>query len=125
MPNTWGNGGVGEFAGGRAPSRKLSRTANRARPVIALLITVTKEPAPSGGLTARTLIRSAMTSTTPSPRMPFAPLKWMVRSLMVTGSEVTTSTAATGAPDGATITESLSPPTASRVSPLSITMASL
>src|SRR5438034_2882214 len=37
MPNTWGNGGVGEFAGGRAPSRKLSRTANRARPVIALL----------------------------------------------------------------------------------------
>ena len=125
MPNTCGNGGVGEFAGGTAPSRKLPRTANRARPVVgALLITATKRLAPRGGLTASTLTRSTVTSTTPSPRIPFTPLNCTVTSRMVTGSGVATWMAIVGAPGGAMITGPLAPSTASSVRPLSITTAS-
>src|SRR5438132_169414 len=80
--------------------------------------------APAGGLTAVTLTRSTVTSTTPAPRMPLTPVACTVSPRMTTGARVVIATAVVGAPGGSTTTGPLSPSTDWSVRPLPMTIAS-
>ena len=105
---------------------KLSRTVSRARAPVGLgsLPTEINRSTPRGGLTAVTLTRSTVRSTTPAPRMPLTPVACTVSPRITTGARVVIATAVVGAPGGSTTTDPLSPPTDSSVRPLPMTIAS-